>query len=203
MKKDKNKVKRQKDGFFKRHYSLSWKYIKECRSYILFIVLVFLFAFLIALYYQPLFIVDWIKEFVKELLEETSDLNMWQMIVFILNNNLRSSFIAMLLGIFLGIFPVVTALANGYVLGFIVEKTVEIEGFSILWRLLPHGIFEIPAVFLALALGTKLGFFWLAKDKKKEFFRRLEQSLRVFLFIILPLLIIAAIIEGILIFALG
>ena len=147
--------------------------------------------------------VDWIREFVKELLEETSGLNMWQMIVFILNNNLKSSFIAMLLGIFLGIFSVLTAFANGYVLGFIAEKSVKVEGFSVLLRLLPHGIFELPAVVLALALGTKLGFFWLARNKKKEFLKRLEQSLRVFLFIILPLLIIASIIEGILIFALA
>jgi len=39
-------------------------------------------------------------------------------------------------------------------------------------------------------------------EKKKELVRRLEGSLRVFLFIILPLLVIAAIVEGFLIFSL-
>ncbi|HJX50295.1 MAG TPA: stage II sporulation protein M, partial [Candidatus Nanoarchaeia archaeon] len=72
----------------------------------------------------------------------------------------------------------------------------------VLLRLLPHGIFEFPAIILALATGIRLGLFWFSDNKKKEFVKRVEGSLRVFLFVILPLLIIAAIIEGFLIFAL-
>jgi uncharacterized membrane protein SpoIIM required for sporulation len=45
----------------------------------------------------------------------------------------------------------------------------------------------------------KLGMFWFKNERKKELMRRLEGSLRVFLFVVLPLLIIAAIVEGILI----
>ena len=135
---------------------------------------------------------------------KTFGLNWWQMMVFILDNNLRSSFFSMLAGVFLGIFPVLAAFSNGYVLGFVAEMAVVSEaGFNlgVLWRLVPHGIFEFPAILLSLALGTKFGTFVFAErgKRKKEFFRRLEESLRVFLFIILPLLIIAAIIEGILI----
>ncbi len=270
---------RKKHDFWKKNYTLSFRYIKECRNHILFIILVFLFSALVALYYQPVFIVNVIKDMIKNLLEETFGLNMWQMIVFILNNNLKSSFFGMLLGIFLGISPIFVSIVNGYILGFIAEKSVGIEGFSVLWRLLPHGIFELPAVLLSLALGTKLGtflfsaknkmraFFYyvvsltffvlifiillffiflvivltngignieniaqlknlmnsrgfsviflilflisiyigmfvLSKEDKKLFLEKLEQSLRVFLFIVLPLLIIAAIIEGVLIFVL-
>jgi len=190
-------------SFLRKNYSLSWQYIKGSKNFILFIVLLFLLGFILAIFYQPAEIVELIKDFIEELLQRTEGLNTRQMIIFILNNNFKNSFIAMLLGIFLGIFPVFTALANGYVLGFVAEKSVQIEGISVLWRLLPHGIFELPAVVLALGLGVRLGAFWFQREKKKEFLSRLENSLRVFLFIILPLLVIAAIIEGILIFALG
>lgn len=194
---------KNKDNFLKKNYSLSWHYIKESRNYILFIILVFLLAAILALFYQPPVIVEAIKKFIEELLKETSGLNTWQMIVFILNNNLQSSFVVMLAGILLGVFPFFTALANGYVLGFVAEKSVGADGISVLWRLFPHGIFELPAIFLALALGTKLGMFWFAENRKKEFLKRIYESLRVFLFVILPLLILAAIIEGLLIFVLG
>lgn len=202
MKNKKRKIEKQQN-FWKRNYSLSWNYIKESKSYLLFILLLFLSAFVVALFYQPPEIVEIIKKFVEELLRKTQDLNTWQMIIFILDNNLKSSFIALLLGIFFGIFPVITTFSNGYILGFVSEKVVEAEGGFVLWRLFPHGIFEFPAIILALALGVKFGFFWFSKEKKKEFLRRLEQSLRVFLFVILPLLIIAAIIEGILITLIG
>lgn len=191
------------ENFFKKHYSLSWRYICESKGCLLFIVLVLLFGFSVALYYQPTEVIEMIKEFIERLLEETQGLSMWEMVVYILNNNLKNSFFAMILGVFFGVVPFLTAFVNGYVLGFVVEKITNAEGISILWKLAPHGIFEFPAVILALALGTKIGLFWFAKEKKKEFVGRLENSLRVFLFVILPLLVIAAIIEGFLIFVLG
>ena len=185
--------------------SKSWNYIKECKNFILFILVVFLFSVLIAFYFQPPEVVDFIKQFIEDILKQTQGLGTWQMIVFILNNNLSSAFFSMIFGLILGIFPVLTAFTNGYILGFVADKVIAIEGISVLWRLAPHGIFEIPALIISLALGTKLGFFITAgRDKiKKEFLRRLQESLRVFLFIIMPLLIIAAIIEGILIVMVG
>ena len=72
----------------------------------------------------------------------------------------------------------------------------------VLWRIFPHGIFELPAVFISLGLGLKLGTFIFQRNKLKAFAEFFWNSLRVFLFIVLPLLIIAAIIEGSLIFLL-
>ncbi len=199
----KKKKKERKERFLQENYSLTWKYIKESKNSILFVILIFALGFSIASYYQPPEIVELIMEIIEKLLEETAGLNLWQMIIYILNNNLRSSFFAMVLGVFLGIFPVFTALFNGYILGFVTEKSVQVGGLSVLWRLAPHGIFEFPAIILALALGARLGFFWTAVKKKKEFLKRIDGSLRVFLFVILPLLIIAAIIEGVLIAVVG
>ncbi len=111
----------------------------------------------------------------------------------------------MILGIFLGFVPLVVAVVNGYVLGFVASKTVAVEGWLILWRLLPHGIFEIPAVLISIALGLKLGSFLFTSKNKgwKEFWKWIKDVVRVFIFVIIPLLVIAGIIEGLLIVCLG
>ena len=135
----------------------------------------------------------------EKIITETSELSTAELSIYILNNNLKNSFFAMSSGIILGIVPALTALSNGYVLGFVSALGVSVAGPFILFRLVPHGIFEFPAIIIALGTGTKLGMFWFGKNKKQELLRRVEGSLRVFLFFILPLLVIAAIVEGILI----
>jgi len=57
----------------------------------------------------------------------------------------------------------------------------------------------LPAIFLSFGLGIKLGTFILQKKKIESFKDYFLNSLRVFFFVILPLLIVAAIIEGVLI----
>jgi stage II sporulation protein M len=195
------KRKQNHQNLLHKHYSLSWQYIKESKNYIFLILFIFLFSAAIGVYYQPPEISEMIREILQELIEQTQGLNTWQLIIFILDNNLQTSFFAMIFGIALGIIPILITFSNGYILGFVMEKAITAQGTSTLLQLLPHGIFELPAVIIALAIGTRFGLFFKAgKGKiKKEFVYRLEQSLRTFLFVILPLLIIAAIIEGILI----
>ena len=123
-----------------------------------------------------------------------------ELIKFIFVNNIQSSFFGIIFGVFLGIFPVIGAIGNGYILGFVSLMAFEKEGIDVLLRLLPHGIFELPAVFISLGLGLKFGTFIFQKNKGELFKEYFWNSLRVFLFIVVPLLIIAAIIEGILVF---
>ena len=76
----------------------------------------------------------------------------------------------------------------------------EVElGYFSLWKILPHGIFELPSIIISFALGIKLGMFVFAKNPSKEFKKRFVLGLKTFVFVILPLLVIAAIIEGLLI----
>src|SRR3989344_2332310 len=105
-------------------------------------------------------------------------------------------------GIF-GILPLLSIIANGYLVGFVSSMAVQEAGFNSLWRLFPHGIFELPAVFISFGLGIKFGTFIFKKNKKDAFKEYLINCLRVFIFVIIPLLIIAAIIESSLIIFLG
>lgn len=201
MKKNKNKSKKQKakKGFWKKTYSEIWSYIKESKNHIFVILGLFILSSIIGFLF-PIFFVEQIRNFIREILELTKDFNALEMIWFIFSNNIISSLMAILLGIFLGVLPLISCLANGYILGFVSNSVVSEASFLELWRLLPHGIFEIPAVILAFGLGVKLGMFVFAKNIAKEFKRRFFLSMKTFIFVILPLIIIAAIIEGLLIF---
>lgn len=179
----------------KEEYKVSWNYIKESRNFIYSVIGVF-FAFTLIGFFAPASetLTRIIMEFIANLLKQTEGMSHFELIRFIFLNNLQSSFFGMLTGMLLGIFPVFAAVGNGYLLGFVAKISVESEGIFILWRILPHGIFELPAIFISLGLGLKLGSFVF--QKKKSFRELFFNSLKVFFYIVLPLLIIAAVIEG-------
>jgi uncharacterized membrane protein SpoIIM required for sporulation len=60
----------------------------------------------------------------------------------------------------------------------------------------PHGIFELPAFFLACGIGLWCGTWLIGKDKHESYRSRAQKSYLVFFRLILPLLIIGAVIEG-------
>jgi stage II sporulation protein M len=191
------KIRKKKSFNLLEEYKKGWKYLKESKKFILIIIGIFSFFILFGFFIPPPdFIYKQIMDFVKQLLETTKDMSMAQLIGFIISNNTRSTFFGLLLGMFFGILPIINAIANGYMLGFISSLSVKTEGFLVLWRLLPHGIFELPAVFISLGLGLKFGTFIFEKNKLESFKNYLVNSLRVFLLFIIPLLVIAGIIEG-------
>jgi len=106
----------------------------------------------------------------------------------------------MVFGVFLGIFPVISTIANGYLLGFVANFAIQENGIFSLWRIFPHGIFELPAVFISFALGLRIGASVLNRKRFSKFNENFISCLKVFVLIVIPLLIIAAIIEGSLIF---
>ncbi|VVB82311.1 Stage II sporulation protein M [uncultured archaeon] len=178
-------------------YKKSWKYLKDSKKFIYWIIGIFFFFFLVGIFIPaPTFLYNQIMDFIKKLLAETNGLSQFPLISYILFNNLKSTFFVILLGTFFGIFPIISAIANGYVLGFVSLLSIQNGGILTLWRLFPHGIFEMPAVFISLGLGLKLGFFPFQKDKLKSLKNNLISSLKVFILIVVPLLLIAGIIEG-------
>ena len=188
----------------KKEFNKSLNYIKESKNFIYIVIgIFFFFAFIGFFIPTPDSISEQLLKFIQELMEKTAGMNQWELIQYIFLNNLQSSFFGLVLGVFFGIFPIITTIVNGYILGFVSIKVVSVEGIFVLWRLFPHGIFELPAVFISLGLGLKFGSFIFQKkkfDSLKDYF---VNSLRVFFFIVFPLLVIAAIIEGSLIALFG
>ena len=229
--------KKKEEFSLKEQYEKSWNYILYSKKFILVMIfLFFLFVLIGAFVPATSFILEQISKFIEELLSQTEGLSRFELIQFILINNLQVSFGAIVLGIFFGIFPILFAISNGYFLGIISLESIKEKGFLILLNLLPHGIFELPAIFISLGLGLFLGYHsiiftynfikyhktnlpvWLLitllilfpiiflmvslildfNEKKfsKNIYGCLKNSLRVFFFIILPLLVFAAVIEG-------
>lgn len=201
MVKRKKQTTKEENNFFRDNYTDSWLYIKESKNFFYIIIGIFaLFIFVGAFLPVPSAIEQQILDLIEELLRNTESLSWGGLMSFIFFNNLQSSFLGMLFGIVLGIFSVVTVVVNGYLLGFVASRVTQSEGIFVLWRLLPHGIFELPALFISLGLGLKLGTFIFKKNKIKSLKKYFWNSLKVFLFVVLPLLIVAAFIEGSLIF---
>lgn len=78
----------------------------------------------------------------------------------ILVNNLVATALAMYLGIAACIMPLFTLALNGLIMGYLFGKMADqgVDVVSVIVRgILPHGILELPAVFLAAAYGILLG----------------------------------------------
>lgn len=178
----------------------SWAYLKETRNYIYFSIGLFLAGMVIGLWFSGFF-AKYFDELIRKVIEETSGMSIRELIFFIFQNNVASAFSALMLGILIGIVPIFSILLNGTLLGYVFSKAVAVEGISTLWRIVPHGIFELPAIFIAVGIGIRFGMFWFVKkgNRAEEFRKRFWGGIKVFLTIILPLLVIAAIIEGVLI----
>ncbi|MDI9644201.1 MAG: stage II sporulation protein M [Candidatus Verstraetearchaeota archaeon] len=121
-------------------------------------------------------------------------------VVFLFLKNLLTASIAYLFSPII-IFPAAVLLLNGYVLGLVgtvVSTEVSLE--SSLAALVPHGIFEIPALIIAAAAGFRLGFSFLKKvwcilnHRNHSVSFDFVRSLRLFLLSTI-LLFIAAIME--------
>ncbi len=195
------KNKRGKNFDLKEEYKNSWNYLKKSKNFIYIIIAVFFVFVLIGFFVPaPNSLVEQILKFIEELIEQTKGMSQGGLIKFIFLNNLQSSFYGMMFGVLIGIFPIIAAIANGYLLGFVFLISVENGGFLVLWRLLPHGIFEFPAIFISLGLGLKLGTFVFQERKLESFKEYFFNSLRVFFLIVIPLLLIAGVIEGSLMF---
>jgi stage II sporulation protein M len=182
-------------------YKKSFEYIKESKKFIYLIIAIFFFFFLIGFFVPaPEFLYDKILEYIRGILEKIGDMSFLELIWFIILNNIKSTFFGIIFGVALGVFPILSSITNGYMLGFVSDYSIRMSNgnFLSLWRILPHGVFELPAVFISLGLGVKIGMFIFQKDKRRAFKNYLNNSLKAFLLIIIPLLIIAGFIEGIL-----
>jgi len=113
-------------------------------------------------------------------------------------NNLEACLVIFIGGALFGIIPVAILFFNGVVIGAILEIARKTTGeLVMLASVVPHGIFEIPAVIASGALGLMLG--RAVTDEfggKGDAAESAYQYGRIFVRYIIPFVAIAAIIEG-------
>lgn len=128
-------------------------------------------------------------------------------------NNLMACLTLIGLGVFFG-FPTLSSIAtNGLLLGYVMTVSSQKMGDSIwsifLTKILPHGVFELPAIFIAAALGLRVGIavYWSLlsifrksnRMQARSTWEGIGKRLPVLLGLIVVLLLVAASIEAVLI----
>lgn len=82
------------------------------------------------------------------------------MFFLIIGKNLLASAMAMGFGIIGAIMPITVLVSNGMLMGYVFHVISERDGnllAAIVKGILPHGVFELAAVFLACAFGIRFG----------------------------------------------
>ncbi|TAN38812.1 MAG: stage II sporulation protein M [Candidatus Methanoperedens sp.] len=178
-------------------------YIYSSRKYFLASAGIFIFSFVIGLLISAKN--PEASENLLGLLKETfgsiTSLEPFGRMLEIFKNNVRNSFMALLFGLGFGIVPFVFVAINGIVLGILVEFFLKKQGtFFVIAAILPHGIIELPMVIMSVGIGFRLGHVaYLSTRHQKtthELLNELKQGVIFYFKIVVPLLLLAALVES-------
>ncbi len=179
------------------------EYLYSSRKYILAAVAVFGFSFAFGILISAIYpaVPDKLLDLLKETFGAFTALDPFEMMLEIFKNNVRTSFMALVLGLGFGIIPFVFAAINGAVLGILVEFFFRKQGaFFVIAAILPHGIIELPMVLISVGIGFRLGhaaYLYLTHLKTLyDLSHELKQGIIFYIKIIVPLLLLAAIVES-------
>jgi len=114
--------------------------------------------------------------------------------LFIFLHNSTAAIINIFLGAMFGLLPVISSFINGAVLGTFASYLVNSEKALELFLIIPHGMFELPAMFIAWGTGIWIGTYLFRKNRTETFQNRRIRATLLIAYII-PLLLCAAIIE--------
>ena len=167
--------------------------LSEARRYIYFTIILFVGGAVVGYAFPSRFagLLGTIQGLAARLVESSTP----AVILTLFLQNASSAFIATWLGLIFGLVPLFGALVNGIILGAVLALTGG--GLMALLSLIPHGIFELPAIFISWGLGLWRGMWPFQGEKKKSYQERARKAYYVFFTLVLPLLALAAIIEGV------
>jgi stage II sporulation protein M len=174
-------------------------YLKSIRVYIG--LSTFLFAITavfgyFAAQFDPELASNWTREL--EMLRWIMDQPSIIIMIIIFIKNLMACALSVLLGIGLGLVPLLVVTSNGFLLGIVGYAAIQKAGWQYLAAgIIPHGIIELPTVLISIALGFRLGYL-LALSIAREEADLVGETKIAFHFLtarIAPLLFIAGAIE--------
>lgn len=143
---------------------------------------------------------DRVIEHLAKFVQQFAGMPPWKLAIAIFVNNSVKTLIAIVLGVLLGIVPAFFLLANGAALAVAFSLSIQSRGLWVsLASVAPHGIIELPAALLGTSIGLLLG----ARAIQRLFGHRstpigpeLALGLRYFGIVIVPLLLLAALVEA-------
>jgi stage II sporulation protein M len=171
---------------------------RAVKRYLLALALIFTAGFVSGVA-APVPVKKELSEAFRTLAEQYLDLSGGTLFLFILVNNVFASLLLLVSGVLLGVLPVLSVGFNGFVLGIFYRLTSGVEGYGkAALGVIPHGIFEIPALLVAASYGVWLGMAVLRRIRGKEtepLGRLLNHALERYFVVVFPLLVVAAAVE--------
>ena len=113
-------------------------------------------------------------------------------------NNYLSTLLTLLIGLVFGLGPVLFLLINGFAMGNLVSfASTKVSLYKIALAIVPHGIFEVPAILIA----SSYGLWWGVKNYRRfrfedSFREQFALPMKRYLDIVVPLLLIGAFVEA-------
>ena len=176
-------------------------YVYKIRYFVYAIVVLMLLSFLIG----AIFAVTMPDETTKivslissQMGDIQSDSAFSQMISLFVHNGVIC-LVMVLLGLALGLVPILIAFDNGLVIGLIGTFAAGNKGLLFtLAAILPHGVIELPMMMLSAAIGLRLGYSVLMTlfRQQANVLQELKDGLLIFAVWVMPLLLIAAFVES-------
>ena len=128
----------------------------------------------------------------------TESISIFSSITGFIFTNTVNSMIAIIFGLALGFIPVLFAITNGLTIGMFVGSIIpKTDILSLLAAIVPYVAFQIPAILLSSAIGLRLGHSLLKAFRgRKGMLTEAKKGLTVFVFLILPLIVLAGIAQA-------
>jgi stage II sporulation protein M len=174
-------------------------YLGSIRLYIGLSIFIFALTTVMGYYtaaYLPEIASEWSSqlEMLKWILDQPPLLIM--MIIFL--KNLLACTVSVLLGLGLGLMPLIVVTSNGFLIGIVSYDVLQKEGLLyLLAGILPHGVIELPVVLLSIAVGFRLGYLVALSilGEKVDLTGEARTAVRLLFLRFMPLLLLAAFIE--------
>jgi len=118
--------------------------------------------------------------------------------IIIFLKNFMACIMSVLLGLGLGILPLLVVVTNGFMLGVVSYNVLQKAGpLYLMAGILPHGIIELPVVLVSIAVGFRLGYLVALSifGEKADIVKETKVAIHLLIYRIMPLLLLAAFIE--------
>jgi len=181
------------------HYNGIRKYLSSLKTYFLITLGLYVIMSVIGYIFSDDLTFLW--EAIKYPSEASLGYSNFELLKSIFWNNLHTTFLAVILGVIVGIVPAYITGFNGLAFGVAFSRICELKGAEIfLLGIMPHGIVELPTFLLSCTIGMKVGHD-VIKGRPEEglsekIYHSLGNGLKLYIFFLVPLLLLAAFIEA-------
>jgi stage II sporulation protein M len=137
----------------------------------------------------------------QDLVEKLVELSPIGLLFFIFLNNSLVALFASLGGIIFSVLPLLIIISNGFLIGIVFHFISSVHSWNFfLGGILPHGLIELPIIILSTAMGLWLGrgffmYLFFRNETGVSFLSKIRRVFCTYIFIIVPFLFIAALIE--------